>query len=274
MVPHAAGSEAAPEVPGLVRERDWPGAFNARDLGGVALAGGATTASGVLFRSGRVTSMPAAGWDALRRDGVRTIVDLRNGDERARRPDDPPLPDDAMAGVRIRHAPTEDPGDEVYRRACVPYLNTPRDYGLYATRFADRIARALDAIADAAADGAVLVHCSAGRDRTGLVLALALRAAGAPPEAIAHEDELATRAVNAHHGRRTVRHPYERFQEEAALAVVIAERRAALLAWLAELDAGGESAAALASAGALRAAERVAVVLGVCGRVHAAAPRQ
>lgn len=269
-------SRVAGGAPGRApaRERAWPGAFNARDLGGIAVAGGATTRFGVLFRSGRVTSMRAGGWDALRRDGVRTIVDLRNGAERGRRADDPVVHDEAVAGIRVCHAPTEDPLDEVYRRACVPYLNTPRDYGLYATRFADRIAAALDAIADAAAEGAVLVHCSAGRDRTGLVLGLALRAAGASASTIAGEDALAVCAVNAHHGRRTTPHPFERWVDDDALAAVLAERRAAVLAWLDGLDAGREGAGALESAGALLAAARVAGVLGVCAPPAGAGPRQ
>lgn len=256
------------------RERAWPGGFNARDVGGVPLASGGCTRRGVVFRSGRATSLTDAGWAALRADGIRTIVDLRNHDERERRADDPVVDAGATAGVRVIEAPTEDPTLEAFRSAFSPYLNSPDGYATYAELFADRIAAALDVIADAARDGGVLVHCSAGRDRTGLLLGLVLRAAGATPETIADEDALAARAVNEHHGRRVVPHPYERFADDAAFAPVLAERRVGILAWLDGLDRGDAGARALEAAGALRSAERVSELVRVCAAQPGSAPQQ
>lgn len=293
------------------RDRAWPGAFNARDVGGIPLDVDARGASrsrptvltaGRLFRSGRTASFTEDGWRAVHRDGVRTVVDLRPEPEHARRADDPALGPRALEGLRFVTTPIEDPDNEDYRALCDPYLNHPRDYGVYATLFADRIATALEAIADgldappanarpsnatAAAspvsDGTlpdagrtdlerddeprgagVLVNCSAGRDRTGLICALVLRASGASNDAIATEDELATRAVNAHHGTRTTPHPYERHLGDDALAEVIASRRDAVTEWLAGLDAGDGVARALEESGAFHAAARVSDLLGVC----------
>jgi protein tyrosine/serine phosphatase len=50
-------------------------------------------------------------------------------------------------------------------------------------RFRDRFGRALAAVAET--DGAVVVHCAGGKDRTGLVSALLLRLAGVETEVIA-----------------------------------------------------------------------------------------
>lgn len=255
------------------RECAWRGVFNARDVGGVPLAQGSAR-TGRLFRSGRTASLTTQGWEAVRAAGVRTVVDLRPERERGRRDDDPRLEPGALDGLRFVGAAVEDPDDPEFRALCDPYLNHPRDYGAYATLFAERIAGALDTIADAAGEGGVLVHCSAGRDRTGLVLALVLRASGASNETIADEDELATRSVNAHHGRRARPHPYERFMDDRDLAAVIASRRAAMLDWLVGLDAGDAVATSLGTAGALDAARRVAAVLGVCDATPAEASAQ
>ncbi len=65
-----------------------------------------------------------------------------------------------------------------------------RAYLGYLSRRPDSVVRALRAIARA--DGAVLVHCAAGKDRTGVVVALALDAAGVDRAAIV-DDYLATR---------------------------------------------------------------------------------
>src|SRR6202012_6061 len=59
--------------------------------------------------------------------------------------------------------------------AVIAYMNYLRDRP-------DSIVAALDDVASA--DGAVLVHCAAGKDRTGMVCALALAAAGVEREAI------------------------------------------------------------------------------------------
>jgi protein-tyrosine phosphatase len=56
-------------------------------------------------------------------------------------------------------------------------------YLRYLERRPDSIVAALRAIAEP--DGATVVHCAAGKDRTGMVIALALSVAGVPPELIA-----------------------------------------------------------------------------------------
>jgi hypothetical protein len=60
---------------------DWPGAVNARDLGGIPTADGRRTRRGALVRSGALDSLEPEGWAELERFGIRTVVDLRNDGE-------------------------------------------------------------------------------------------------------------------------------------------------------------------------------------------------
>ena len=242
-------------------ELAWPGAFGARDLGGIAVPGGVLRRR-VLFRSGRTQGFETAGWLAARRDGVRTVVDLRPEAERTRRGDDPDVESSATDGIRLLGAPVEDPSSPGFRERFDPYLRHPADYADYTARFAPQLADALSVIAHAADEGGVLVHCSAGRDRTGLVLGLVLVAAGVDDRAILAEDELATRAVNAHHGRRVIPHPFERHLGEPELAAVVASRAAGLRDWLGELRAGGPAWSVLVEAGAMPPLARIRALLG------------
>ena len=69
-----------------------------------------------------------------------------------------------------------------------------------------RFVRAFEVLADAD-PGGVLVHCSAGRDRTGQVVAMLLQLVGVEPETIADHDETARRAANADLGGSGRRDP-------------------------------------------------------------------
>jgi protein-tyrosine phosphatase len=63
------------------REPPWEGFFNTRDLGGLPTRTGRTTRFGAFIRAADLRFVPETGWHAAREAGVRTIVDLRNGDE-------------------------------------------------------------------------------------------------------------------------------------------------------------------------------------------------
>ncbi|MFI5833624.1 tyrosine-protein phosphatase [Micromonospora sp. NPDC051300] len=69
----------------------------------------------------------------------------------------------------------------------------PDSYRLLVDASRERLAAALTAIAEAP-PGAVVVHCHAGRDRTGVLVALALHAAGVPVDAIAADYALTENA--------------------------------------------------------------------------------
>jgi hypothetical protein len=135
-----------------------------------------------------VDRLSPEGWAALRAYGVRTIIDLRNDDERA----------EIGEGVETIHIPLDrlDEDPEFWSDwANGPQFGTPLYYGPFLERFPERLDQVLDAI-EQAEPGAVLFHCVGGRDRTGLVAIASLKAAGVAPELIADDYVLA--AERAH----------------------------------------------------------------------------
>lgn len=148
------------------------------------------TRRGALARSEALDRLSPAGWEALRAHGVRTILDLRNDDERL----DVAAPD----GIEVVHISLdrldEDP-DFWVDWMHGPQFGTPLYYGSFMERFPDQIERVLDVV-EQAPPGGVLFHCVGGRDRTGLVAIVLLAVAGVAPELIA--DDYARGAERAH----------------------------------------------------------------------------
>ena len=170
------------------RHLDWDGCLNVRDLGGLPAAGGRVTRWGAVVRSDSPAGLTPAGWAALRGHGIRTIVDLRNDDERAA---DPAAPPDGQAGITVVHVPLDDLGGAAFwRRIWDDGLDgTPLYYRPFLEQKPERCAAAVAAVADAR-PGGVLVHCTIGRDRSGLVTLLLLAAAGVAVADIADDWEL------------------------------------------------------------------------------------
>ena len=146
----------------------WDGCVNVRDLGGLPLDGDGETRFGVVVRADSIRGLTERGRQALLEYGVRSAVDLRADDERAA---DPP----GEAPIPVVHTPVS-PSNLDWSSIRVGYL------GLLET-FRPEFARALTAICTS--EGAVVVHCQGGRDRTGLVVALLLALVGVDPETIA-----------------------------------------------------------------------------------------
>lgn len=168
------------------RHLDWEGCFNTRDLGGLPTAGGGVTAAGAVVRSDAVDRLTAGGWSALWEYGVRTVVDLRNADEYGA--DAAPRP----AGLTTLRLPLAPEPDSVLVNLWSPgKQGTPLYYPRILERFPQYTARVVRAVA-LAAPGGVLVHCVAGRDRTGLASLVLLALAGVPAADIAADYELST----------------------------------------------------------------------------------
>jgi hypothetical protein len=168
-----------------MRELAWDGYVNAKDLGGLPtpLSETGVTAFRRVARGPRRERLTTAGWTHARAWGLRTVVDLRCAHEVGRREGDPEVTRETWAEIVVTDAPTEDQSDEEFRRVCFPILDSP-EYWAHNWRLQPHLVRAaLEAIA--VAGPGVLVHCSAGRDRTGMISALLLGNALVDPDAVA-----------------------------------------------------------------------------------------
>ncbi|GEL96488.1 tyrosine-protein phosphatase [Cellulomonas terrae] len=164
----------------------WGGLHNARDLGGLP-AEAAVTRTGRVFRAPRLDGLDADGWAELVDAGVRTIVDLRNPHEIE------PLA--LPAGVTRVHRPVEVWEDRDFMARWGDVLDSPEYYRANLELWPHLVVDAVRAVAHAP-DGGVVVHCSAGRDRTGLVTVLLLSLAGVSQEAIVEDYAAAVVAMN------------------------------------------------------------------------------
>lgn len=176
------------------RVLSWEGCLNVRDLGGHVAGDGRMTRFGAVVRADSVRHLTEAGWDALVDYGVRTIVDLRRHDELER---DPPLD----VPVDVVHVPIDDP--PYYDELQASWRQEgDHEAGVYATYvrmtelLAPNFGRAVMTVADAP-PGGVVVHCFAGKDRTGLTCAMLLRAVGVSIEDIADDYTLSEGNIRA-----------------------------------------------------------------------------
>jgi protein-tyrosine phosphatase len=162
----------------------WEGCLNVRDLGGLPTEDGSVTQRGSVIRADNVRRLTEQGWRAFAGHDVIRIVDLRWPQELEGEP--PPGVDVEVVHVSL----IGDALEPDYVATLDAHLDSVTDvadhyawsYVDFLERYRDRFGRALAAIADA--DGTVVVHCVAGKDRTGLVSALILRLAGVDPVTI------------------------------------------------------------------------------------------
>jgi protein-tyrosine phosphatase len=185
---------------------DLAGVVNARDVVGLPTGDGRAIQPGRLYRSDNLQELTATDIHELVGPlGVRSVVDLRTHAEVEL---EGPGPLDAMIGVAIHHlslfpevgehtdaaaVPAAEPTDPAVAAAepILPWHDDTTDrstrapgetYRRYLFERPDSVVAALRVIAEP--DGATLVHCAAGKDRTGVVVAVALAEVGVQPEAI------------------------------------------------------------------------------------------
>jgi protein-tyrosine phosphatase len=124
------------------------------------------------------TRLSEKGWQAAWAYGVRTVVDLRNSDERET--DLAPRP----AGITTVHAPLDPLGTPFHEQwTKIDNLGSPLHYPAMLVEHPEPVVAAVRAIADAA-PGCVVFHCAGGKDRTGLLTLVLLTLAGAAPDEI------------------------------------------------------------------------------------------
>ena len=165
------------------------GAYNVRDLGGYPTVDGRSTRWRTFLRADGLHRLTSDDQDRLVQYGVRTVVDLRKTWE----VEESPNVFTGSSRVRYRHHnllgddPIEQPGSEVPKQVAGyvgPDGLVANTYPVWLDNMQDRVA---DVLATLAAPGALpaVFHCTAGKDRTGVISALLLGLAGVPAETIA-----------------------------------------------------------------------------------------
>ena len=193
------------------RRLAWEGCLNARDLGGYPTGDGGQTRWGAVVRSDSLAELTAAGRQDLLDYGVRSMVDLRMPDEIAAHPNPFATPD--AHGVRYANVSFIDPAAPPPEEAAARMAD---DYKGMLRRFSRGVAEVMAAIANAP-PGGVLVHCAAGKDRTGLVAALLLGLVGVAPETIAADYALTAECLRPRELEWLQHGPGDRAEREARL---------------------------------------------------------
>lgn len=160
------------------------GAHNVRDLGGYATVSNGVTRWRSLLRGDALHRLTDADIDRLLELGVTTIIDLRNGQEIAVEAN----PFRTHAAIRFHHISLFDalaPAAMAFSADGRPFDMAER-YRNALDHCQPAIAKVLHAIIDAP-DGIVLFHCTAGKDRTGIISALLLALSGVDDATIADD---------------------------------------------------------------------------------------
>ncbi|MFZ0545277.1 MAG: tyrosine-protein phosphatase [Candidatus Promineifilaceae bacterium] len=165
------------------RHLSWQGCYNARDLGGLPTEDGRETRWSAVIRSDILGRLTDAGWNELIDYGVRTIIDLRGPQEAEKYPYDLGGNTAMSNNLTYLNLPLEKYYPHVSEM--IKKAETRGEvYCIVLDQYPDMVATVMRAIANAE-PGGVVIHCHAGKDRTGTVAALLLRLAGVSAELVA-----------------------------------------------------------------------------------------
>jgi protein-tyrosine phosphatase len=172
---------------------DLDGAVNVRDLSALPTADGQSTAARRLLRGDNLQDLSPSDVRLLVEDiGLTTVVDLRSPAEVASEGPGPLTRVDSVRHAYLSVLPergtaTDAAADALAMRRDGARSRYPDDIraGYYLGYLEDRPEHVVQALRSVAqAPGATLVHCAAGKDRTGVVVALALSAVGVRQDAV------------------------------------------------------------------------------------------
>lgn len=161
--------------------------LNFRDIGGLPIAGGGRVRSGLVYRSEGPASFLEEHLAELSDLGFRAVADLRSTMEQTKAPNGWCGPDCRMLDLDM-NTDLRAQGQEMWqslgndptaRRATEVMTH---NYGLMPEAFLRHLPVMVDALL--AGDTPMLVHCTAGKDRTGVVIALLLELLGVPRDVI------------------------------------------------------------------------------------------
>jgi protein-tyrosine phosphatase len=179
------------------------GVSNFRDYGGYPTADGRRIKTGKLYRSAHHGHATDADLEAIAALGIDVVVDLRRKGEREK---DPSRRHASFAGAVIdndlgdRGQGDEDPwqaflrGSDLSPESFRDYLAAYYRNAPFEPRYIDLYSRYFQALAQT--DGAVLIHCAAGKDRTGILAALTHHVLGVPRDDILADFLLTNAAID------------------------------------------------------------------------------
>jgi protein tyrosine phosphatase (PTP) superfamily phosphohydrolase (DUF442 family) len=170
----------------------FEGLSNIRDVGGLPLVGGGRTRTGVLLRSESLDHVtPADVRQLVDGLGLRLILDLRTDREIAEH-GETELSRAGVESVQFTFIPEsgrELPEvDDDLHPMVANYLGYLRDRGPNVVGAVRRLATS---------EGTALVHCAAGKDRTGTLIAMVLDAVGVVREAVVEDYALSATKIEA-----------------------------------------------------------------------------
>jgi protein tyrosine/serine phosphatase len=185
------------------------GAVNFRDLGGYETADGRRIRWRTLFRADGLSRLTDPDRAAIRQLGVATVIDLRTSTEVAQGR----FPVEEIP-VGFHHLPLLDEMPDPDRFKMAPGVMGTQ-YAEMARDAAPQIAQAITIVAQRHAHP-VIVHCTAGKDRTGVLVAVLLSLLGVPEETIVDDYTLSETAMAALRQRLIDRYPEGREVIEGA----------------------------------------------------------
>jgi protein-tyrosine phosphatase len=184
------------------------GATNFRDLGGYAAADGRKVKWGLVFRSDRLSRLTERDLEDLSRLNLKLLFDLRTPEEQKLQPSRLPAQDPPQV-INLTISPRADTELEklmrvgrIWDKLDATDISTHdtrrvmcRFYRSYVVDHTAEYGTFLKSLADIAKRPA-LVHCAAGKDRTGVAAALVLRVLGVSREQILQDYQLTNRLVD------------------------------------------------------------------------------
>lgn len=162
------------------------GVPNFRDIGGYATMDGGQVQRGRVYRSGSLHGLTDAGWAALQTLNVQVICDLRGHNEMTDSPDN--LPEDApQRTLKLSIEPENRPLQQLrlllFARHRLPEIMM-RGYVEVGLRDHSYVIKTIFEQVAQQENLPLLIHCTAGKDRTGLSAALLLKTAGVDDETV------------------------------------------------------------------------------------------
>jgi protein-tyrosine phosphatase len=181
------------------RIKPLDGVLNFRDFGGYATASGGEVVRGKLFRTASFAEATERDMSWLSQLGAKFVVDLRRPEERTDAPN-------LWPGEGLRVVTNDDGYKELPAHVGVltqtdltaesvrDYMRTAYTHYPYEPRYVELFKAWLHGLADEG--GPAIVHCAAGKDRTGVACMLVLTALGVDHETIVADYELTNVAVD------------------------------------------------------------------------------